>query len=574
MIAVLKPAKPNANPNAFANRLIVICTMLTSRITALLIGIALFGMIFLSPAMGYACKVDFLLPNWLMLLFALVVLYIGIQFATGKVGAKLSREIASHQLSVDLSIAVACAGLLFLQLFICHRYAFVTDWDSGTITNDALTIVNGGGFSNVGYYSTYPNNLFLLWVAVQCGHIAQLLGITGLEGIVLVFSALNCIACTLSIWFLYRTISLLYSRAWGIAAWVIGVLIIWTSPWAGIMYSDAVVVCVPIMLSYLFIRSRKSSEHKCVVWLFLLGFLGILGYKIKPQVVFVLFAVAILLVVEFAFGTLEALRDRNANLCTEPASRLIAIIAGCVAAFLLIGVITEPWSSLLNQDSQFGIPHFLMMGLNPEFRGVFAQPDVDFSASFPDVSSRTAGNIQVILERVSDYGPFGLLSLFGDKLMTNFNDGTFAWGVEGRFFISPQTDPVGGLTGFIHSVYYRGGAYYDLWRTYAQFIWIAVLVCCFVGLLAGTKHHAKRNDGIQRNLSSDFTLVVSLALLMLVVFELLFEARARYLYSSVTLFIVMAVIGFRWLVQRIRTIRAYKMHGPRPHYRKREHVDA
>lgn len=87
-----------------------------------------------------------------------------------------------------------------------------------------------------------------------------------------------------------------------------------------------------------------------------------------------------------------------------------------------------------------------------------------------------------------------------------------------------------------------------------------MLICCFVGLLASAMHRAKRKDGLQGNLSSDFSLVVSLALLMLIVFELLFEAQARYLYSSVTLFIVMAVIGIRWLVQRARAIRVYNAH--------------
>lgn len=46
--------------------------------------------------------------------------------------------------------------------------------------------------------------------------------------------------------------------------------------------------------------------------------------------------------------------------------------------------------------------------------------------------------------------------------MTNFNDGTFAWGVEGHFFVYPQTEPVGGLTGFVHSIFFREGAHYDL----------------------------------------------------------------------------------------------------------------
>lgn len=560
--------KADIYPDELCEQAVCIGTSFSNRIAAVFIGVALFGMVFLSATMSYACKAEFPLPNWALLLLALLILLLFIKFSAGRAGMWFSRAVDRNPTRTDILIAAACIVLLLLQVFACRRYAFVTGWDSGIITNDALAIVNSGDFANVSYYSMYPNNLFLLWIAVQCGKIAQLLGAASPLGIVLVFSALNCVACALSLWFLYRTMSLLFSRAWGVVAWITGVLVIWTSPWAGILYSDAIVVCVPIMLSYLFIRSRKSSGRKFVAWLFLLGFVGILGYKIKPQVVFVLFAVAALLLVEFAFEAVEALKSREARLCIEPASRIVALVVGCITALALVSAITAPWSSLLDQDNQFGIPHFLMMGLNPETRGVYSLADVEFSASFADVQSRTAGNIQIATERVSDYGFLGLLSLLGDKLMTNFNDGTFAWSVEGNFFAFLPTDAAGGITGLIRSFYYPDGLHYNLWRTYAQFIWIAVLVCCFVGLLAGATHRAKQKDGAQRNLSSDFSLVVSLALLMLIVFELIFEARARYLYSSVTLFIVMAVIGIRWLTQRTRAMKTHKAHGAKPRYRK------
>lgn len=557
-----------ASLNAHLNLVLSICGKFSNGIAAFIVGSALFGMVLLSSGMDYAFKTEFLLPNWTLFFLAPLVLLLFHKVAIGKMGVSISKVISQYPKLIDTLTAIACAGLLILQVLICQRYAFVTDWDSGGITNNALTIASSGNFTNADYYSTYPNNLFLLWIAVQCGNIAQLLGAASSLEIVLIFSILNCIACALSLWFLYRTLSLMYSRIYGLIAWVLGIMLIWTSPWAGILYSDAIVVCVPIILSYLFVRFRKSPGLKRFVWLFLLGFIGILGYKIKPQVVFVLFAVVALLLMELIFSIGKTIREKEARISVTPTIQLFVVAAGCAAALILVNHLIAPWTSLLNPNKEIGISHFLMMGLNPDARGVYSQPDVDFSASFPDVSSRTIGNLQVILERVSHYGLFGLLALLCDKLMTNFNDGTFAWGVEGHFFVYPQTEPVGGLTGFVHSIYYREGAYYDLWRTYAQFIWIAVLICCFVGLLAGATHRAKRKDKAQRNLSSDFSLVVSLAILMLIVFELLFEARARYLYSSVTLFIVMAVIGIRWLTQRARAMKTHKAHGAKPHFRK------
>lgn len=133
---------------------------------------------------------------------------------------------------------------------------------------------------------------------------------------------------------------------------------------------------------------------------------------------------------ELIISIRKTIRKKEARLSVTPTIQLFVVPAGCATAFILVNHLIAPWTHLLNPNKEIGISNFLMMGLNPEFRGAFAQPDVEFSASFPDVSPRTAGNIQVILERLSDHEPFGLLALFGDKLLTNFNDGTFAWGVE------------------------------------------------------------------------------------------------------------------------------------------------
>lgn len=108
----------------------------------------------------------------------------------------------------------------------------------------------------------------------------------------------------------------------------------------------------------------------------------------------------------------------------------------------------------------------------------------------------------------------------------------------------------------VRSFYYPEGANYDLWRTYAQFVWILVLVCCFVGLISSCTHSfLNRKSGMADGLVT-FSFVVSLAMLMLIVFELLFEARARYFYSSVTLFIFFAVLGMRWMLSWARAWRA------------------
>lgn len=548
----------HARPLSSAPGTRALCTlgMLSEGAAALAIGVALFGMVILAGGMAYMCKVVFLMPNWALLIAACVFVALIVAVCSGRLGKSLAAFVAHRPKAIDIAVGIACLLLLVVQIRLCRYYAFVTGWDSGVIVTEAWNIANDGALSITSYLSRYPNNLFLLWIAGQCGRIALALGFSTLDGLVFVFSILNCVSCALAMWFVYRTLSMAASRTWGLAGFLLCILVIWTSPWAGIMYSDAIVVCVPAVLAYLFISAHRSKGAKRVVLFALMGLVGVLGYKIKPQVLFMLFAVGFLLLVRLGFTTVRAVRERRAECVGETSASLVALMVGGLVAFSLVGALVAPWTSQLDEDAQFGMTHFLMMGMNPDSRGVYWEEDVTFSGSFDDPASRSSGNLEVVIDRVKEYGPVGLAGLFGDKLMTNFNDGTFAWGQEGHFFdyLPPESDSA--LASLVRSFYYPEGANYDLWRTYAQFVWILVLACCFVGLISScTRSFLNRKSGMADGLVT-FTFIVSLSMLMLIVFELLFEARARYLYSSVTLFIFFAVFGMRWMLSRARAWRA------------------
>ena len=74
-----------------------------------------------------------------------------------------------------------------------------------------------------------------------------------------------------------------------------------------------------------------------------------------------------------------------------------------------------------------------MMGLNPETKGVYSAEDVRYSRSFVTASERTQANIAVGNQRLQEMGFFGTLKQLAQKMLTLYNDGTFAWGKEGNF---------------------------------------------------------------------------------------------------------------------------------------------
>lgn len=523
-------------------------------------------MVFFAGGMEYACKQVFLLPNWALFLVAVAVVAAVIYLS---LGGRVVWWVEAHPMAVDRSVGILTLVLLILQIALCRSYAFNTGWDSGVVLGNAWQHLHGGSL-DAGYFSQYPNNLFLLWMTLRCGELAMALGAIDLIGVVYVFAALNCVAVSLSLWMTYRVLVLISDRrSVALFGWVLCVLIVWTSPWAIILYSDAPVLFVPVCQVYLYVHYLRSQGRSCAAWLGLLGIVAIVGYRIKPQTLFVMLAVAIFELVRLiSLARRRHLGDENA-VTGWVASSLVSLSLGAALAFGATGVLIATVPVELDEDRAVGMTHFLMMGLNPETQGVYYGPDVTFSSSFPDQASRAQANWAVVGERLSNYGLVGTLSLFSNKLMTNFNDGTFAWGVEGHFFDAAGVRSASGpLSAMTRQVYYRGGVAYDLWRTYAQLVWIGVLLLCLPAVIwrrkdvgpARTVTDGHVTIGGASCKSEDKRLiavdVMAASLLLLVVFELLFEARARYLYTYVPVFVVLAALGMARIAAWARELRS------------------
>lgn len=503
---------------------------------AAVVVLAVVMMVLVASFMTYACKREFLLPNGVLLLVGVVAVALAVHVGMRPALCRFANWLRDHGRTADVAVAVATLVLLVVQVRLCRACAFTSGWDSGVLTHWSWAYVHKGTI-DAAYFSQYPNNTLILWVAVQCARIAVALGAVDAIGTVYVFAALNCVSCAIALWAAYRAASLVSSRAVGLLTWLGCVAMVWTSPWAGILYSDGLALMFPAAELLLYVRSCCASERGRWLYLALLGLVGIVGFRIKPQVVFVLFAVVGFEFVRTAVSIARSLRDRNLRRASAQVIPLVFGAVGALVAFALTNALVSTISIKLDEDAAMGTSHFLMMGLNPVTRGVYFGEDVAFSASFPDVASRTAANLRVVAERISEYGPGGLLALFADKLMTNFNDGTFAWGVEGHFFDAVDPNAGGMLTGFLRSLYIPGGIAYDLWQTYAQGVWVLTLALVPVGLTAGIR---SREDALKRQVLA----VAAAALLMLVTFELVFEARARYLYTYVPIFIMLAAQGF------------------------------
>ena len=515
--------------------------------------LALAAVLFVADGRDFPHKRGTLLPNWVLLATGLALVLVLMFVVVRRVSAK---GIHLEMSKADRVVALVTLVLAVVQLVLVRSYVFPTDWDSGGVKWSAWGLAHREGF-DVRYYSTYPNNLLLLRLAQLCMRIAVHFGAEQpIEGVWL-FCILNVISCAVALWCVYWTLSRVVSVGCGLTGWTLSILLLWTSPWVAVMYSDAFLLGLTPLAIALLVLARRSQGVRRYVCLGCFGLLTWWGYCIKPQSIFMLFAF-------FAMGALAilgALRRGGAarSACLrKTALDGLCVVVGVTLALLSAKVATRGLRVCLNDEAQFSAAHFLMMGLNSEKRGVYCQDDVNFSRYFETRAERNAADMRRAAKRVQEMGPAGLADLFLDKTLINYDDGTFAWVKEGTKFFGGGPAFPGPLTALAQSIYYNTGAFFKVFLTYEQLVWLVVLVFCLPALMSGLfKRRAVREEtsestGVARQNDADYLVsYIALVLIMLSCFQLLFEARARYLYAFSPYYVVLAAMGMHLLAKRI-----------------------
>ena len=534
-------------------------------LTGLFFVIVLAADVLVFPIEEFACKRErFLAANWILLLGGAALVVVTLVVTTSDAGRSFAKRLLEYRETVDKAVVIVALVLLVVQIVAVHSYVFVPGWDAGRLVEDGWRLANNEGF-RAGYYSRYPNNLLLLRLIQLCMKLALALGASHPIVGIFIFDILNCAACAIALLGIYYVLRQVASVGCALVGYALGVMLLWISPWASIIYSDAIVLAAPIVSMALVLAARRQAGWRSALLWLAFGANSIIGYRIKPQQIFPLFAVALLGVLSMTYMLKRENRDHRMSDLKRLGTSACAVVLGIALATSAANVITSRLSSRLNENAQFGWSHFLMMGLNPELRGVYAEEDVAYSAGFEDQAARTSANMERVRERLQQMGLGGTAHLLLDKLLTTYADGSFAWPVEGKFIAEEPRWHEDILSPLTLSLYYPGsesiplGTRYEGWLTYEQAIWLLLLLLCPCSLLRRAGARASMEiDGERDDNRLYLETTLALTLLMLSAFELLFEARARYLYSFAALYVVLAALGIRYLYCLLRAHREAK----------------
>lgn len=477
---------------------------------AAIMGMTLMLLLF-GEHLEYACKREFSLPNALLLILDAIVLALLVGFC---ILLHRKKRFAALADPVRIARCFMIVALFSGQLVLCLSNLFEAGWDVSGIIESTRVLANGGSLQH-DYYSMYPNNLMSVYIY---GAISLLLKATGLWDMIgfpvdiAAFSILNCILSSVTGILLWHcACRLMKSKGAADAVWLLYAALLGLSPWLIVPYSDSLSLLFPTLLLFI---SLHTFQRRWLRWV-LLGGVGALAYAVKPQGAIMLIAIV---AARLVCDVLPLCQKRRHGSRRQAICAAMALCLSAGICFALISGLAPLFGFALAPEEKLGAPHFFMMGLNEETSGCYYRWDVSYSVSFPTRWERAKANIDLGLHRILWMGPAGLARHIAKKALVNFNDGTFAWKVDGgtRFAadgrsVFPQQHEL-------------------LWSTTLQALWIGVLVGCLLYAFVPLDR-----DNV----------TLWLCLIGVMVMVMLFECRARYLYGNVPIFILAAAMGLR-----------------------------
>ncbi|MEG2314694.1 MAG: hypothetical protein RSC91_00665 [Clostridia bacterium] len=462
---------------------------------------------------------SFLWPNWLLMALGLAVLGLAAWLFLGVRPRKLARPARAG--AWGLCALYACIYLV--QCVMARSLWFYAGWDLEHVRIYAAALAMGEPV-NPAYFQLCPNNapitaLLALpyWLGVKLGLAVPYAVLPYASAAMVNLSGLFTMLCV-------RRLSQSRAVRWFAFAVSTGWLVL--SPYLAVPYTDAFTVLFPVLALYLY-NTRLRAPFK---W-GLIALACSCGGSLKPTVYIVLIA---LLLLE-GCHLLACLPWRRERM-TRMALTALAVVIGILPGVLWQTQTTIALAGSAKPEQMLDLPHYLMIGQNNGTLGGFSAEDLAFSQSFATLAERNAASMQVAKERIMARGLWGNLRFYATKAYKAYADGTFAY--NGSMLVNELPPRWDGVSVFLRNIFTRKGDANPAYCTLMQGIWLALLaLCAYAAILL-------RKRGV--------VAVISVTLIGLTMYLLLFEVWPRYLFLYAPFFVILAALGFGELRDRLR----------------------
>ena len=431
--------------------------------------------------------------------------------------------------------------LFLVNIRVAREIAFFLPTDYMMVSGTAYKIAKEEPIGYLFYLSIYPNNIPISYILGKLYHRAM-----EWRNYPYIYEffwiQVNCALISIGGFFSCLTVKKLTKKLMPTAVtfglyFVLGGM----SAWKIAPYTDTYSMIFPVICVYFYLCYREAghtwSRYLCLLLSILAGMAG--GF-IKPSVYVVIVA---LLGWEFICFLADC-RQRWKFIL--PGILLAAALAWGTSAYT--DHLIEAIGLDFNKELAAGWQHYFLMGLNEATTGAYNSEDALFGEFQDSRSDRIHEELTRAADRLKDRGLPGSIWFYLRKLVMTFNDGTFGWNME-IYAYEYYPDSMYSNTPLaqrLRSIFWGNELNYDVggYKTLCQLVWIF----CLLGIpgICLSEESMKEKSG--------FLIVCFLGIFF---YQMLFEARARYLFCFLPMILPTAVCGMQqytriWLLCRKR----------------------
>ncbi len=425
--------------------------------------------------------------------------------------------------------------LIVVQVAIAYFTYASIGWDCGTVVKESVNLFEGKGLEDPMYLAKYQNNMAIISIFKILYGFGSIFMQMNTANYLLIDVLFNIVLINIAAVATFKTCEKLFGKNGAMLSALFIIPFIILTPYRIVPYTDTYSQAFPILVFYLFIKTREDSKLNPLRY-FLIGLLITIGYYIKPTAVII--GIAILMI------QILSIKSVNKENVIKTVKKALIVILGIVIAFSAnLFFKNKNFGEYITKqdyiDNEVPATHFIMMGLNNVGNkyGMFYDQDCLATENTIGLENKKALNIRVIKQRLKDYGIFGYAKFLYGKAIRVMGDGTFYYKREGSFF---TTEP------YNNSQIAKNYRDWEIEnrkssRDFIQALWILI----FIGLIFSSNKNFENTDN---------EAIAKLAIIGIVLFLLIFEARSRYLVNHLPFFIIVGTLGMKNVIKTLENV--------------------
>lgn len=422
----------------------------------------------------------------------------------------LINKFISKRKNIDnKNIILIFAFVIFLQVIVGTLFQVSPEWDVKDLFETANKIAQGKQISP-SYFYTYKNNLEMESIVLLICMIAKAVKFISQYDLAMY---INVIMIDMAILFTYLCARKIYDEKKAVTVFLFLILMTPIYLYVPIIYTDTFTMFVPVLLYFLYLKSKEQEKHK-ILYYTLMGVILAFGMLLKPTTAIIMIAIIII----------NLIYDKFKDTAKIVISAIpIAIILIVLFNTFMPKIIFKNWDEELYEEQRFPISNWIMMGING--KGAYNTFDYMAMSRIKGYQEKNDFATSKIKERIEKIKKDGINEFLKEKT-------TYTWG-DGAYFaqVMLKISPV--RKGVQHEYITVEGQKVVIYKYFSQAEQFAMLILMLFSVL---------------NIKDKNKNILKLSIFGVVLFFLVWETRSRYLANYIPIMTLLSVEGMEQIV--------------------------